>query len=187
MRMDRQRKGISMTAYALGEYSPQFPPDDAYWVAPNATLIGRVQLMKNASVWFGVVARGDNDPIVIGEDTNVQDNSVMHTDPGIGINLGKGVTVGHMVILHSCSVGDNSLIGMGSVLLTGARIGANCLIGANTLIAEGKVIPDNSVVVGAPGKIIRQVGEREMAILKASAQVYVQNWQRFRRDLKPAG
>ena len=176
-----------MTSYALANHSPRFPADDAYWVAPNATLIGQVELRRNASVWFGVVARGDNDPIVIGEDSNVQDNSVMHTDPGIGITLGMGVTVGHMVILHSCAVGDNSLVGMGSVLLTGARIGNNCLIGANTLIAEGKVIPDNSVVVGAPGRIIRQVGEREMAILKASAQVYVQNWQRFRRDLKPAG
>src|SRR5262249_45051788 len=111
-------------------------------------------------------------------------NTVIHTDPGVGTVLGKGVTVGHMVILHSCSVGDNSLIGMGSVLLTGCKIGNNCLIGANTLIAEGKVIPDNSVVVGAPGKIIRQVGDREMAILKASAQVYVQNWQRFKRDMK---
>ena len=174
-----------MPLYALGDASPEFPEGGEYWVAPNATLIGRIRLLRNSSVWFGVVARGDNDPIVIGEDSNVQDNSVMHTDPGIGITLGKGVTVGHLVMLHSASVGDNSLIGMGSVLLTGCKIGSNCLIGANTFIPEGKVIPDSSVVVGAPGKVIRQVGEREMAILKMSSQVYVQNWQRFKKDLKP--
>ena len=176
-----------MSVYNLGNVTPLLPNDDEYWIAPNAAVMGRVILHKNASVWFGATLRGDNDPITIGEGSNVQDGSVLHTDTGSPLTIGKNVTVGHMVILHSCAVGDNSLVGMGSVLLTGARIGNNCLIGANTLIAEGKVIPDNSVVVGAPGRIIRQVGEREMAILKASAQVYVQNWQRFRRDLKPAG
>lgn len=170
--------------YALGDARPEFPADGECWVAPNATLIGRVRLMRNASVWFGVVARGDNDPIVIGEDSNVQDNSVIHTDPGTGTVLGRGVTIGHMVILHSCTVGDNSLIGMGSILLTGCRIGANCLVGANTLIPEGKVIPDNSVVLGSPGRVIRQVSDADRMLLKASAQVYVHNWQRFKKDLK---
>jgi carbonic anhydrase/acetyltransferase-like protein (isoleucine patch superfamily) len=176
-----------MTNYALGDDAPEFPESGNFWVAPNAALIGRVRLLDNASVWFGAVLRGDNDWIVIGEGSNVQDNSVVHTDPGVPAIIGAGVTVGHKVILHSCSVGDNSLVGMGSTLLTGCRIGKNCLIGANTLIGEGKEIPDNSLVLGSPGRIVRQLAEAQLALLKISAQVYVHNYQRFRAQLKPVG
>jgi carbonic anhydrase/acetyltransferase-like protein (isoleucine patch superfamily) len=172
-----------MTIYALEGIAPEFPPDDAWWVAPNATLIGRVRLMKNASVWFGAVLRGDNDWITIGQNSNIQDNSVIHTDPGQPVTVGANVTVGHKVILHSATVGDGSLIGMGSTLLNRSRVGCNCLIGANTLIAEGKEIPDNSLVLGAPGRVVRQLTDAQIAMLRISAEVYVKNYRRFRESL----
>jgi len=174
-----------MTVYALEGIAPEFPADGDYWVAPNAVLIGRVRLLKGASVWFGAVLRGDNDWITIGENSNVQDNSVIHTDPGQPVTIGTNVTVGHKVILHSTTVGDGSLIGMGSTLLNRSRVGNNCLIGANTLISEGKEIPDNSLAVGAPGRVVRQLTEPQIAMLKVSAQVYVENYKRFRDKLKP--
>jgi len=173
-----------MPVYALGEMTAEFPADDAWWVAPNATLVGSVVLKRHASVWFGAVLRADNDRIVIGERSNVQDNSVVHTDPGVPTLIGEGVTVGHNVIVHSASIGDNTLVGMGSILLTGCRIGRYCLIGANTLIGEGKVIPDNSVVLGSPGRIVKQVDERQLALLQMSAEIYVKNYQRFRAQLR---
>ncbi len=172
-----------MTIYTLEGTAPEFPPDHAWWVAPNATLVGRVRLMKNASVWFGAVLRGDNDWITIGENSNVQDNSVIHTDPGQPVTVGANVTVGHKVILHSTTIGDGSLIGMGSTLLNRSRIGCNCLVGANTLIAEGKEIPDNSLVLGAPGRVVRQLTDAQIAMLKISAEVYVKNYRRFRASL----
>jgi carbonic anhydrase/acetyltransferase-like protein (isoleucine patch superfamily) len=173
-----------MTTYALGDDRPELPAGGNWWVAPNATLIGKVRLLEHASVWFGAVLRGDNDWIVVGNRSNVQDNSVIHTDPGVPTLIGDGVTVGHRVILHSCSVGDNSLVGMGSTLLTGCRIGNNCLIGANTLIPEGKEIPDNSLVVGSPGRVVKTLAEPQLALLKMSAEVYVHNYQRFRTQLQ---
>lgn len=173
-----------MTSYTLENIGPEFPASGNCWVAPNASLIGKVRLLEHASVWFGAVLRGDNDWIVVGERSNVQDNSVVHTDPGVPTIIGDGVTVGHRVILHSCSVGDNTLIGMGSTLLTGCRIGRNCLIGANTLIGEGKEIPDNSLVLGAPGRIVKQLSETQLAMLRISAEVYVSNYQRFRTQMK---
>ncbi len=173
-----------MTVYHLGDKTPHLPEEGSYWIAPNATVIGDVHLATNASIWFGAVLRGDNEPLHIGENTNVQDGSVLHTDPGYPLVLGAGVTVGHMVMLHGCKVGDNSLIGIGSTILNGAVIGRNCLIGANTLITEGKTIPDNSLVVGAPGRVIRQLGEEDVAMLKYSAEHYVANWQRYVRELK---
>src|SRR5256885_12542190 len=139
-----------MPIYAIDDIAPELPSAD-FWIAPTATLIGRVRLLSNASVWFGAVLRGDNDWITIGANSNVQDNSVIHTDPGQPTTVGTDVTIGHNVTLHSTVIGDNSLIGMGSTLLNRSRIGSNCLIGANTLIAEGKVIPDNSLVLGSPG------------------------------------
>jgi carbonic anhydrase/acetyltransferase-like protein (isoleucine patch superfamily) len=172
-----------MPIYALEAVAPEFPSDEAYWIAPSATLIGRVRLLKNASVWFGAVLRGDNDWITVGENSNVQDNSVIHTDPGQPTVIGANVTVGHRVILHSTTVGDNSLIGMGSTLLNGSRIGCNCLIGANTLIPEGKEIPDNSLVVGTSGRVVRPLTEQQIAMLQMSAQVYVRNYQRFKEAL----
>jgi carbonic anhydrase/acetyltransferase-like protein (isoleucine patch superfamily) len=176
-----------MPYYTLEGESPQFPEGNDYWVAPNATLIGRVRLLKNASVWFVAVLRGDNDWIIIGENSNVQDNSVIHTDPGLPTIVGANVTVGHKVILHSTTIGDNSLIGMGSTLLNRSKIGKNCIVGANSLIAEGKEIPDGSLVVGSPARVVKQLSEAQLAMLKMSADVYVKNYQRFRDNLQSAG
>src|SRR5271154_5599091 len=134
-----------MTVYDLGAANPRLPPRGEYWIAPNAMVIGNVTLKKNASIWFGAVLRGDNDPIVVGENSNVQDGSVLHTDLGSPLIIGDNVTIGHMVMLHGCTIGDNSLIGIGAVVLNGATIGRNCLIGARALITEGKAIPDNSL------------------------------------------
>ena len=173
-----------MTVYSLGDARPDLPGEGEYWIAPNATLIGRVTLRRNASVWFGAVLRGDNEPIVIGEDSNVQDNAVLHTDAGTPLVIGTGVTVGHQAMLHGCTLGDNSRIGIGAVVLNGARIGKNCLIGAKTLIPEGKEIPDGSLVVGAPGRILRELSEAQLGMLRESAAHYVHNWKRYAADLK---
>ncbi|MDI6623476.1 MAG: gamma carbonic anhydrase family protein [Brevundimonas sp.] len=175
-----------MNVYSLGDKKPQLPPQGEYWIAPTATVIGDVILKPGASVWFGATVRGDNDPITIGRDTNIQDGSVLHSDPGEPLTIGDGVTVGHMVMLHSCEIGDNTLIGIGSVVLGRARIGKNCLIGANTLITEGKEIPDGSLVMGQPGKVVRQLKPGQIEALKASAAHYVQNWKRYVGGLKPS-
>jgi len=175
-----------MTIYTLADKKPQLPPKGEYWVAPNATVIGDVILKPGASIWFGVVVRGDNDPITIGRDTNIQDGSVLHSDTGEPLTIGDGVTVGHMAMLHSCEIGDNSLIGIGAVVLARARIGKNCLIGANALITEDKVIPDNSLVMGQPGKVVRQLEPGQIEALRASAAHYVQNWKRYAADMTPA-
>lgn len=172
-----------MTVYALGALAPQLPSEDEYWIAPTASVMGQVILKKNASIWWGAVVRGDTDSLTIGENSNVQDGSVLHADHGMPLVIGANVTVGHMVMLHGCTIGDNSLVGIGSIILNGAKIGKNCLIGAGALIPEGKEIPDNSLVMGAPGKVVREVGEQQAAVLKASALHYVENWKRFRREL----
>ena len=156
-----------------------------HYVAHNATVIGRVVLENRASVWFNAVLRGDNEPIVIGEESNVQDGSVLHTDPGFPLTLGRGVTVGHMVMLHGCTIGDNSLIGINSVILNGAKVGRNCLIGANTLITEGKVIADNSVVMGSPGRVVRELNATGIESLKEPARSYVDKIRRYRDTLHP--
>ncbi|MCC7268709.1 MAG: gamma carbonic anhydrase family protein [Caulobacteraceae bacterium] len=173
-----------MVAYNLGAVAPTLPGEGEYWIAPNAVVLGNVILKKNASVWFGATIRGDNDPIVIGENSNIQHGSVLHTDTGSPLNIGDNVTVGHMVMLHGCTIGDNSLVGIGSIVLNGARIGKNCLIGANCLITEGKEIPDNSLVMGAPGKVVREIGEAQVRMLTGSALHYVENWKRYRAGLK---
>jgi carbonic anhydrase/acetyltransferase-like protein (isoleucine patch superfamily) len=175
-----------MTLYALGERRPVTPADGDYWIAPTAVLIGDVRLAAGASVWFGAVLRGDNEPIVIGADSNVQDAAVLHTDPGSPLTLGARVTVGHLAMLHGCQIGDNSLIGIGAIVLNGARIGRNCLIGAGALITEGKVIPDNSLVLGAPGTVARGLSDAQAQALARSAASYVRNWRRYRDDLTPA-
>ncbi|WP_165189531.1 gamma carbonic anhydrase family protein [Caulobacter soli] len=172
-----------MTVYSLGALNPSLPPDGEYWIAPNACVMGNVILRKNSSIWWGAIVRGDNDPIEIGENTNVQDGSVLHTDIGSPLTIGANVTIGHMVMLHGCTIGDGSLIGIGSIILNGARIGKNCLIGAGALITEGKEIPDNSMVMGAPGKVVREIGEQHAFVLQASALGYVQNWKRYRTEL----
>ncbi len=175
-----------MAVYNLGNVTPELPNDDEYWIAPNAAVMGRVILKKNASVWWGATLRGDNDPIVIGEGSNVQDGSVLHTDTGSPLTIGANVTIGHMVMLHGCTIGDNSLVGIGSIVLNGAKIGKNCLIGANCLITEGKEIPDNSLVMGAPGKVVREVSPEQMMMLKGGSAHYVENWKRYKRELAQA-
>ena len=168
--------------YSLGD--KQLNRDNLdFWVAPNAVVIGDVSLKKNASVWFGTVLRGDNDPIILGENSNIQDNSVCHTDDGMPLIIGNNVTVGHKVILHSCIVGDNSLIGMGSTVLNKAKIGNNCLVGANALVTEGKEFPDNSLIVGSPAKVKRELTDMEKKIIELSALHYVENMKRYKKDL----
>jgi carbonic anhydrase/acetyltransferase-like protein (isoleucine patch superfamily) len=177
-----------MPIYELGDRRAALPQPDGdglnYWIAPNAFILGDVTLKKNSSVWFGAVLRGDNEPIVIGEDSNVQENTVMHTDPGAPLTVGARVTVGHMVMLHGCEIGDGSLIGIGAVILNHAKIGKNCLIGAGAIITEGKVIPDNSLVMGAPGKIVREVSPEQVAKMQEGIDKYVARWRRFAKDLK---
>jgi len=172
-----------MPLYKIGDKSVNLPPDDEhgknYWLAPNAFLLGDVTLKKDANVWYGCVLRGDNEPIVIGEGSNIQENSILHTDPGAPLTIGKDVTVGHLAMLHGCTIGDNSLIGIGAVVLNHAKIGKNCLIGAKALIPEGKEIPDNSLVMGAPGKVIRELNEEQIARLTWTAKNYVNRWRRF--------
>jgi carbonic anhydrase/acetyltransferase-like protein (isoleucine patch superfamily) len=172
-----------MTIHALDGFAPELPEEGAYWLAPNATLIGKVRLQRMASIWFGAVIRGDNEWITIGENSNVQDGAVLHTDPGLELTVGRNCTIGHKAILHGCQVGDNTLIGMGAVILNRARIGINCLIGANALITEGKVIPDNSLVMGQPGKVMGELNEEAIQGLTRSAQGYVRNWQRYAKGL----
>ena len=172
-----------MAVYELDGVAPDLV-DETVWIAPNAAVIGKVRLEAGASVWFGATIRGDNELILIGEGSNVQDGSVMHTDPGAPLTLGKGVTVGHQAMLHGCTVGDYSLVGIGATILNHAKIGKNCIIGAHALITEGKEIPDGSVVMGAPGKIVKSVGEGTDEILKASADHYVSNAERYAKGLK---
>ncbi len=169
--------------YRLGDDAPELDPGS--WAAPSATLIGKVRLQAGASVWFGAVLRGDNELIDIGVNSNVQDGTVMHTDVGVPLTIGMGVTIGHNAMLHGCTVGDYSLIGINAVILNGAKIGKHCIIGANSLIAEGKEIPDGSLVMGSPGKVVRELTEVQKQGLRASAQHYVDNARRYARDLKP--
>ncbi|HHL42840.1 MAG TPA: gamma carbonic anhydrase family protein [Hellea balneolensis] len=171
-----------MSVYTLDGVGPTI--DESVWIAPNASVIGDVYLAQNASIWFGVVIRCDNEPIRIGANTNVQDNSVLHSDPGKPLVIGEGVTVGHKAMLHGCTVGDNTLIGIGATVLNGAVIGNNCIIGAHALITEDKIIPDGSLVVGSPGVVKKQLGPGAIAMLKMSALHYVENARRFQSGLK---
>lgn len=156
-----------------------------YWIAPNAVVIGSVVLEANASIWFGCVVRGDDDTITIGENSQIQDGCVLHVDPGFPLTIGSNVSVGHMVMLHGCTIGDGTLIGIKSVILNGAKVGKNCLIGANSLIAEGKEIPDGSLVVGSPGRVVRQLSEAEIREINSFADHYVQQYKRYRASAKP--
>lgn len=172
--------------YCLGDDCPTTSsrPWDG-WVAENASVIGRVQLGSQTSVWFGAVIRGDNSPIVIGDYSNVQENAVLHTDAGIQLTIGQYVTVGHQAMLHGCTIGDNTLIGINAVVLNNVVIGKNCIIGANSLIPEGKVIPDNSIVMGVPGKIVKHAGPEIEQANRLSALHYVEHYQKFKQQLKP--
>ena len=170
--------------HRLGVVAPTLPQEGAYWIAPNAMVIGNVVLHDNASVWFNATLRGDNDPITLGQNSNVQDGAVLHTDPGSPLTLGRDVTVGHLAMLHGCTVGDNSLVGIGAIVLNGAVIGRDCLIGAGALITEGKVIPDGSLVMGSPGKVVRALDAAAIAGITLSAAHYVENWKRYARDMR---
>jgi carbonic anhydrase/acetyltransferase-like protein (isoleucine patch superfamily) len=176
-----------MPIYSLDDVSPQLPADGDFWIAPDAVLIGKVRLEKGASIWFGAVLRGDNDWITIGEGSNVQDHSVIHADPGQPVRLGRGVTIGHRVIVHSASVGDNSLIGMGAVLLNRAQVGVNCLVGAGALVTEDKHFADDTLILGAPANAVRKLSQDENAGLARSAQGYVVNSRRYAAGLDLKG
>lgn len=175
-----------MPVYALDERIPRLPPADRHWIAPDATVLGNVLLEDEVSVWFRAVIRGDNELIRLGERCNIQDGCILHTDPGYPMTLGPDCTVGHGAVLHGCTVGAASLVGMGAVVLNGASIGTGCLIGAKTFIPEGREIPDNSLVVGSPGRVVRKLGEADRVRLLATAAHYVRNWRRFADGLAPA-
>ncbi len=173
-----------MPIYALDGVWPELPPQGDYWIAPSAVVIGKVRLKKNASIWWGAVVRGDNDWITIGENSNIQDNAVLHADPGQPVLIGDGVTVGHRAIIHSALVGDHSLIGMGAILLNRAQIGRHSLVGANALVTEGKVFEDGMMILGQPAKALRALSAEQQAGLKLSASVYVENFRRFASGLQ---
>lgn len=173
-----------MAIYELDGVKAELPGAGSFWVAESAAVIGRVRLEEQSSIWFGAVLRGDNELIHIGARTNIQDGSVLHTDMGAPLTLGEGCTVGHMAMLHGCSISDNSLIGIGATILNHSKIGENCVIGAHTLIPEGKTIPDNSMVMGTPGRIVRELDGEEIENLKALAEIYVRKWPRYARGLR---
>ncbi len=173
-----------MPLFQIDDVRPETPPSGNYWVAPTATVIGKVIIGEDVGIWFGTVIRGDNEAITIGKGSNIQENTVMHTDPSFPITIGEGCTIGHGAIIHGCTIGDNSLVGMGATVLNGAKIGKNCLIGANALVTEGKEFPDNSLIVGAPAKAVRTLDESAIAGLKMSASHYIANWKRFKSGLK---
>lgn len=174
-----------MTLYALDGVAPVTPEDDDYWVAPGAQVMGAVTLRKGASVWFNAVLRGDNEMIEVGEDSNVQDGAVLHTDPGCPLTIGARCTIGHQAILHGCTIGDGALVGMGATILNGAVIGPGSLVGANALVTEGKEFPAGSLIVGSPAKAVRQLDEAAVAGLLTSAQKYRDNMRRFKAGLTP--
>jgi carbonic anhydrase/acetyltransferase-like protein (isoleucine patch superfamily) len=175
-----------MAVYSLAPALPQTPDiDPSAWVADSAQVMGNVKIAADASIWFGVVIRGDQpEPITIGARSNIQDGTVMHADEGKPLTVGEGVTVGHKVMLHGCTIGNNSLIGIGAVVLNGARIGNNCLVGAGALVTEGKEFPDGSMIIGSPAKVVRELTPEQIERLKWSAQHYVDNAKRFRTHLK---
>ena len=173
--------------YRLDDIEPTTPEAGQFFVADNATVIGRVTLAVDASIWFNAVLRGDQEEIAIGEGSNVQEGCVMHTDPGFPLTVGAGCTIGHQAMLHGCTIGDNSLIGIKATVLNGARIGRNCLIGAGALVPEGKEIPDNSMVIGVPGRVKRELSDADADKLRRGAAHYVENYKRFLAGLAPLG
>ena len=174
-----------MSLFQLDDIAPQVHP--SAFVADTARVIGRVTLAEDSSVWFGAVLRGDTDPITVGRGSNIQDGSVLHADIGVPLTIGEYVTVGHQVMLHGCTIGDESLIGIGAIVLNGARIGRHCLVGAGALVTEGKVFPDGSLILGSPAKVVRPLTPQEIEGLRQSAQHYIENARRFRHGLRPLG
>ncbi len=173
-----------MPIYEIDGQAPEFPGEGQYWVADTAVLIGRVRLKREASVWFGAVLRGDNEWIELGERSQIQDNSTLHTDPGFPMVIGSNCVIGHNVILHGCTIGDNCLIGMGAIMMNGAKIGKNSLVGAGSVVPEGKSYPDNSLIVGSPAKAIRTLDERLIDMIRGGADIYVKRSKQYAKGLK---
>jgi len=173
-----------MAIYELDGQKPELPADGRYWIADSASVIGRVRLKTDASIWFGSVLRGDNEWIELGERSQIQDNATLHTDPGFPIVIGRDCVIGHNVILHGAKVGDNSLIGMGAILLNGATIGKNSLVGAGALITEGKTFPDGSLIVGAPARVVRALDDKAAAMIRGAADIYVRRSQQYAKGLR---
>ncbi|MBM3478752.1 MAG: gamma carbonic anhydrase family protein [Alphaproteobacteria bacterium] len=176
-----------MPIFALDDLAPLLPPEGRFWVAPDAQVIGQVELGEDAGVWFGAVLRGDNERISIGARTNIQEGAMVHTDPGHPVSIGADCTIGHHAIVHGATIGANSLVGMGATILNGARMGANCLVGANALVTERKEFPDGSLIVGSPAKALRQLDAAAIEAIRESAAHYVENWRRFARGLRRIG
>jgi carbonic anhydrase/acetyltransferase-like protein (isoleucine patch superfamily) len=176
-----------MPIYELAGERPEFPADGQYWIADTATVIGRVRLKSESSVWWGAVLRGDNEWIELGERSQIQDNSTLHTDPGFPLTIGRGCVIGHSVVLHGCTVGDGSLVGMGALIMNGAKIGSNCIIGAGAVVTEGKTYPNNTLVVGAPAKVIRALDDKAVAMIAEGADIYVRRWKQYAGALKRIG
>ena len=173
-----------MPIYELDDMKPEFPAEGRYWVAETATLIGRVRLKEDTSVWFGAVLRGDNEWIELGVRSQIQDNATLHTDPGFPLTIGANCVIGHNVILHGCTIGDESLVGMGAIMLNGVKIGKNSLVGAGALVTEGKTFPDNSLIVGSPARAIRSIDDRIAKMIQDGADIYVNRWKRYAKGLK---
>jgi carbonic anhydrase/acetyltransferase-like protein (isoleucine patch superfamily) len=176
-----------MAIYELDGQQPDLPADERYFIAESAVVIGTVRLERDASVWFGASLRGDNEWIEVGERSNIQENCTLDTDIGFPLTIGARCTVGHAVILHGCTIADDSLIGMGAIVLNGAKIGRNCLVGAGAVVTEGKQYPDNSLIIGAPARAMREVDDKIIQLIAESWQFYVNNWQRYRKGLKKIG
>src|SRR5262245_1182406 len=176
-----------MAIFELDGQAPDLPPDGRYWIADSASVIGRVRLKRDASIWFGSVLRGDNEWIELGERSQIQDNSTLHTDPGFPLVIGENCVIGHNAILHGCIIAANSLIGMGAVVLNGAKIGKNCLVGAGALVTEGKEFPDNSLIVGTPARAVRSLDDKAAQAIANAADIYVRRWQHYAKALKRVG
>jgi carbonic anhydrase/acetyltransferase-like protein (isoleucine patch superfamily) len=176
-----------MPIYDLDGQGPDLAAGNRYWIADSAIVIGKVRLKRDVSVWYGSTLRGDNEWVEIGEGSNVQENCTLHTDLDFPLTVGAGCTIGHAVVLHGCTIADNSLIGMGAIVLNGVRIGRNSLVGAGAVVTEGKVFPDNSLIVGAPARAVRTVDDKLLALIKFSADYYVHNWQRYAKGLRKIG
>jgi carbonic anhydrase/acetyltransferase-like protein (isoleucine patch superfamily) len=184
---DAGAPSYDMPIFELDGQAPEFPSEGRYFVADTATLIGRVRLKPDSSVWFGAVLRGDNEWIELGERSQIQDNCVLHTDPGFPLTIGSNCVIGHLAMLHGCSIGDNSLIGMSAIVLNGAKIGNNSLVGAGAVVTEGKSFPDNSLIVGAPARVLRPTDDKMIAMIRGGADIYVQRSRQYAKALKKIG
>ena len=173
-----------MAIYALDGHAPDLPDDGSYYIADTAVLIGRVRLKTDASVWFGSVLRGDNEWIELGARSQVQDNATLHTDPGFPLSIGSDCVIGHNVVMHGCTVGDNSLIGMGAILMNGVKIGKNSLVGTGAVVTEGKTFPERALIVGAPARVLRSVDDKALEMIREGADIYVRRWKQYAKGLK---